>query len=289
MQYRTQRGPEKDGQGAAEPGEQFVEIVESEALLPAHVTARAAIETVLGTLVGRLTAGEAHQLLVSLPTSVRPMLTRRVHEREGRPVVRLDRAELLASVADALGVAPAHAEQISAAVFTAARAVLPADVQDHVADQLPQDLKDLWRTPGAAISPTWTKVGTAARRDLEVEIENHVPLPPGVSSSAAFSAVMCAFSERLSGGEVQDVVLSLPPSIRELVEKCTLHRGEPGIVFGREGLIDRVAEHLGLDQADALPVISGVFATVKRILPWKEVNDITSQLPTDLRELWLAA
>jgi len=138
MQYQTEQE-----RRAAEPGDQFVEIVESEALLPAHVTARAAIEAVLGTLVGRLTAGEAHQLLVSLPASVRPMLARRVHEREGRPVVRLDRAELLARVADALGVAPAHAEQISAAVFSAARAELPADVQDHVADQLPQDLKDL--------------------------------------------------------------------------------------------------------------------------------------------------
>jgi uncharacterized protein (DUF2267 family) len=275
--------------GAAEPSDQFVEIVESEALLPTHVTARAAIEAVLGTLVGRLTAGEAHQLLMALPISVRPMLARRVHEREGRPVVRLDRAELLARVADALGVAPAHAEQISAAVFSAARAELPEDVQDHVADQLPQDLKELWRTPVSAISPTWTKVGAAARRDLEAEIDHHVALPPGVESSAAFSAVMCALSERLSGGEVQDVLLSLPDSIRSLVDRCTIHRGEPGIVFGRDGLVARVAEHLGIERRDAMPVISGVFATVKRILPWKEVNDITSQLPSDIRELWVAA
>lgn len=284
MQYRT--APQGAG---PEPGDQFVEIVESEALLPEHVTARAAIEAVLGSLVGRLTAGQAHQLLVALPASVRPMLARRVHEREGRPIVRLDRAELVARVADALGVAPAHAEQISAAVFSAARAELPGDVQDHVADQLPQDLKDLWRTPGGAISPTWTKVGAAARHDLEAEIEHHVPLPPGVTSAAAFSAVMCALSERLSAGEVHDVVLSLPEGIRSLVDRCTMHRGEPGIVFGRRGLIERVAEHLALDGTDALPVISGVFATVKRILPWKEVNDITSQLPSDLRELWLAA
>src|SRR4051812_28591410 len=111
MHYRTDAE-----RGGAEGGDQFVEIVESEAFLPAHVTARAAIEAVLGTLVGRLTAGEAHDLLLALPRSVRHMLARRVHEREGRPVVRLDRAELLARVADALGVAPAHAEQISAAV-----------------------------------------------------------------------------------------------------------------------------------------------------------------------------
>lgn len=272
-----------------ESNDPFVEIVESEALLPAHVTARMAIEAVLGTLVGRLTAGEAHQLLVALPASVRPMLARRVHEREGRPVVKLDRAELVARVADALGVAPAHAEQISAAVFSAARAELPLDVQDHVADQLPRDLEDLWRTPGAAISPTWTKVGAAARRDLEIEIDDHVPLPPGVTSSAAFSAVMCALAERLSAGEVDDVLLSLPEGIRELVAQCSLHRGERGIVFGRQGLVDRVAEHLAIDQLDALPVITGVFATVKRILPWKEVSDVTSQLPSDLRELWLAA
>lgn len=270
MQYQ----PEQDRQ-PAEPRDPFMEIVESEALLPVHVSVRAAVEAVLGALVGRLTAGEAHLLHDALPPSVRPLVERRVREREGRWVVRLDRAELLARVAEDLGVAPAHAERICAAVFTAARAVLPLDVQAHVADQLPKDLKELWRTD--------------PRRDLESGIEKDVSLPDGVTSAAAFSAVMCALSDRLSAGEATDVLLSLPARIRPLVDRCTLHRGEPSIVFGREGLIDRVAEHLAIDDGEALPVITGVFTTVKRMLPRKEVNDITSQLPVDLRELWNAS
>ena len=183
-------------------------------------------------------------------------------------------------------VLPAHVT--TRAAIRAARAELPPDVTDHVANQLPHDLQELWRTPVSAISPAWA-LGPAARHDLAREIAQHVPLPSGVTSAAAFSAVMCAFSERLSGGEAADVRASLPESIRPLVDQCILHRGEPGLVFGRDGLVERVAEHLAIDQTDALPVIRGVFHAVKRVLPWKEVNDVTSQLPGDLRELWQEA
>jgi uncharacterized protein (DUF2267 family) len=266
----------------------FAEIVETEALLPAHVTVQRAVEAVLGTLVERLTAGAAHELLEGLPSVIRPFVAPSVHQRDGRPIVRLDRAELIARVAGELQVTPVHAEQLCAAVFSAARAELPPDIVAGVVNQLPRDIEELWRTPPSSIpvSSSSTKIGLAARHDLEIEIRNNASLPPGVSAAAAFSAVMCAVSDRLSGGEVRDVALSLPSGIRELVERCTLHRGEPGIVFGREGLVDRVAEHLAIEDEDAPPIIGAVFRAVKRVLPWKEVAAVASQLPSDLRELW---
>jgi uncharacterized protein (DUF2267 family) len=119
-----------------------------------------------------------------------------------------------------------------------------------------------------------------------VEVVETEALPPGVTAAAAFSAVMCAVSERLSGGEVREAPPSLPEGFRQLVDRCMLHRGEPGIVFGRDGLVDRVAEHLAIDDEDAVPIIRAVFRAVKNVLPWTEVIDVASHLPTELRELW---
>lgn len=265
----------------------FFEIVETEALLPANVTVHDAIRAVMSTLVNRLTAGEAYELLEALPASVRPLVETAVRERDGKPILRLGRAELLARVADELGVTPVHAEHLCAAVFSAARAELPPVIEEHVAGQLPRELSELWRTPPAALTQRWSPTGADARHELALDIENHAALPPGVSAGVAFSAVMCALADRLSGGEARDVLLSLPESIRPLVDRCMLHRDEPGIVFGRDGLVDRVAEHLAIDDDEAVPVIRAVFDAVRRLLPWKEVHDVASQLPPDLRDLWM--
>jgi uncharacterized protein (DUF2267 family)/quercetin dioxygenase-like cupin family protein len=283
-------GRDERGQSAGhvdrEARDRFVHHVEAHASLPRHIPAAEAISAVMCTLTERLTAGEAHELLEALPRSVRPLFARCNGHRGRRPVAKLDRAEFLDRVARHLAVTPAHAELVCAAVFEAVSAELPPKLADDVAHQLPRDLQDLWLSPqpDALASPVLTQ--DDAREVLE-EINTRIELPAGASPADAFTAVMCALCDRLSGGEARDVLLGLPASVRPLVEQCVVHRGETAAVFDRRQLLRRIGSHLGIDDDHAADLARAVFGAVKRVLPEKEVHDVTSQLPADLVELWL--
>jgi uncharacterized protein (DUF2267 family) len=183
-------------------------------------------------------------------------------------------------------VTPAHAESICAAVFDALRVELPPKLLDDVAHQLPRDLQALWSSPRTIGTGAAPLTKDDARREVFDEIEKRAQLPAGTSAADAFSAVMCVLCGRISGGEVRDVLLSLPTNLRPLVERCAAHRSEPAAVFDKQELLKRVAAHLGVATAAAESVARAVFAAVKRLLPEKEVRDVASQLPPELVELW---
>lgn len=255
------------------------------ASLPPAVTPAAAATAVLGTLIERLTPGEAHELFASTPASLQPLIELCIARREARGTERLERAAFLDRVARELGVTPAHAETISAVVFASVRAELPLELLDDVAHQLPRSLQHLWQFPEVS-SANGRVVTQDDARDVLDEIARRVELPSGATASDAFSGVMCALCDRLSGGEARDVWLALPGTMRPLVERCVLHRGEPADVFDREQLFERVATHLRTDVAHAEEITRAVFAAVKRLLPEREVDDVASQLPRDLVVLW---
>lgn len=278
-------GPTQGGEQELDVKERFVRDVESHAALPPHVRADSATAAVMCTLTERLTAGEAHELLESMPHSLRPLFQRCIEHRKGPVVERVNRAEFLDRIATHLDVTPAHAELLSAAVFEAVHAQLPRKLITDVAHQLPGDLQDLWLHAGAVADSSRALSEDEAQRVLAA-IATRAPLPPGTTAGDAFSAVMCALFDRVSGGEVRDVLLGLPASIRVLVEHCAVHRGERADVFHREQLLNRVQAHLGTEPDVTEAITREVFAAVARVLPAKEVHDVASQLPEDLRELW---
>jgi uncharacterized protein (DUF2267 family) len=198
---------------------------------------------------------------------------------------------LLERTAEHLGVIPARAEAICCAVLHAVRELLPPDVADDVAAQLPGDIKELWyATPPPAETTTVPEAEPeGVRTEVFAEIERTGELPPGIDGAAAFMAVMCIFSQRLSGGEARHVFLGLPGTLRPLVTSCMLHRDEPAPRFDRDELLRRVSEHLGTSAAAAEDITRTVFAAVKRCLPAKDIEDAASQLPPSLRALWLEA
>ncbi len=275
---------------AGEVGEvrrSFVREVARRAPLPAHVTVEAAVSFVTCALASRLTGGAAHVLVDSLPPGIRELLERCVAERVGPPSL-LDRSELISRAGDWAGVTPRIAERICSGVLSVVREWLPPDAADHVAAQLPADLQDLWfavvdreAVPSAALEPEVLQARAFA------EIERAGVLPPNVDVADAFMAVMCIFSQRLSGGEARHVLLGLPSSLRPLVTTCMLHRPEWAEVFDREALLRRVAEHLGTTPSDAERVVGAVLTAVKQCLPERDVEDTATQLPPDLRALWM--
>lgn len=264
----------------------FLQAIASHAQLPAHVSPATAAAVAVCTLATRLTRGQAHQVLAALPSPIQPLFQACIAHRAGR-VAELDDAGFLRRIADRIDVSPAHAELICSSVFRALRAELSGEVVQHVASQLPRDLSDLWT--GTRALAAVASVVTNARHELLAEIADRAPLPIEITAGEAFSAVMCNFSQRLSGGEARDVLLGLPEAVRPLIERCVTHRDEEGAVFDRDGLMNSVADELGTTPSIAEQIVVGVFAAVKQVLPAREVHDVASQLPPDLRDLWITA
>ncbi|WP_129347676.1 CBS domain-containing protein [Sorangium cellulosum] len=137
------------------------------------------------------------------------------------------------------------------------------------------------------------KAKTAAVRSIDEvseqifrSVEQSGALPPNLRAPEAVGATLCTLSRRLSGGEARDLAAALPPTIQAIVQPCATQRDEQPEVFGRREFLETLAEHLQIDTDQARAVSQAIFAAVEREIPMKEVTDIESQLPADLKELW---
>ena len=265
----------------------FLAAIEDDAALPPFVHAGDAAVATTRALLDRLTPGQAHILLASLPTDVRHQLESASLGREGRPTLTGGRAELFDHVGNDLGVAPASAELIVSAVFRALQQLLPLDVTEHVAQQLPHDLRHLWLSPAPAGTEDITGDLDLLRQVLD-DIERSGALPVRISARDAFSSVMCLFEQRLSGGDARDLLLGLPRALRPFVERCMLDRREEPTMFGLDELTANVAQDLGVELPEAEAIVAAVIAAVTRALPQEEIDRVASQLPRDIRAVWLA-
>jgi uncharacterized protein (DUF2267 family) len=122
---------------------------------------------------------------------------------------------------------------------------------------------------------------------LFADIRRHASLPPNVTPEDALSAVMCTFSRHVSGGEARLLWNALPGSIKPLLDRCMIHRNEKAERFAKDQLLIRVAEHLGVTVEQAEEITSAVLTAISSSLPAKEMADVASQLPRDMRDLWI--
>lgn len=255
--------------------------------LPPYVKPAAALRSTLHALFERLSQGQAHAVMTSLPSDVRQLVEPASLERHGMLAWQGGRAELFDRVGNDLGVAPASAELIASAVFRAVQQLLPSDVIGHVAQQLPHDLRDVWQAPVANATEDIAGDLDLLRQILD-DIERSGVLSAGLTAREAFASVMCIFAQRLSGGDARDLLLGLPRTIRPFVERCMIERREEPTTFGFDELTANVAQELGTNLPDAEAIVESVFAAVTRALPQEEIDRVASQLPADLRRLWLA-
>lgn len=126
------------------------------------------------------------------------------------------------------------------------------------------------------------------RQDIVDDVRRRVRLPANVTPEQALSAVMCAFSQHVSGIEARHVFAHLPKAAQPILEPCMVHRGEPAQHFKRDGLVRRVADHLHVSKDEADDITSAVLEAVSARLPARVVEHVASQLPNDLRELWVS-
>jgi uncharacterized protein (DUF2267 family) len=265
----------------------FLEAIAGELGLSESQARDAAIHTV-AALADRLTPGQAHVLVASLPSDLRALFETVGREREGRRIDHARLVELVDRVAGELAIAPASAELLIAAVFRALERFLPREVAEHVGDQLPADLRAAWRAPEPDASTSEIASDLDLTRQLVADVERSGSLPVRVTAREAFASVLCIFAQRLSGGETRELLLGLPRALRPLVERCMLERREEPTRFGVDELVAGVAQDLGTDLEVAERIVAAVFAAVTRVLPREELEHVASQLPEDLRTLWLA-
>jgi uncharacterized protein (DUF2267 family) len=111
--------------------------------------------------------------------------------------------------------------------------------------------------------------------------------PPRVEPRRAAEAVLCTLARRLSGGEVEDIASAVTPGLARLIRSCDRHEGPARAHrIGRLEFLGDVADHLGVPQGEAEPIVRAVFTAVRDRLPADEVEDVAAQLPVDLADLF---
>jgi uncharacterized protein (DUF2267 family) len=118
------------------------------------------------------------------------------------------------------------------------------------------------------------------------ELDKKHALPEDIDPGEAIAAVTCVLTQRLSGNEAPAVSSGIPSGLRPFLETCVLHRDEPPSVFGLDEFLRRVGDHLDVTPYLARRISRGVFTTLRQHLSREEIQEVSSQLPTELRVLW---
>jgi uncharacterized protein (DUF2267 family) len=229
-------------------------------------SAQRAARAVLQTLAERLSKGEARDLASRLPAPLAAWL----HTTSGPEPFGYD--EFLRRVAareDAdLETAARHAK----AVFWALGGQVGEDEANDLAAELPQDFAPL------AAEAQRRFFETADLPTFLAKVAEHARISPAAARRVA-EAVLETLAERISGGEVDDLVARLPVELRPALERGRERSGGHPAKLSLERFLERVGERLGIAPLQARPYVEAVFVALRETLPHEEFLDVTAELP----------
>jgi uncharacterized protein (DUF2267 family) len=236
-----------------------------------HEDAENAARATLQTLAERISQGEARQLAEQLPPELAPWVPA---AGKGEP---FDMDEFLRRIAEREGVELETARRHARAVLAAVARAVGHDQFDDVVAQLPKDYAALLpRGPYVEVTPADTFLQRVAER-------------AGVDADAArraIDAVLETLAERISGGEVDDLISRLPVQLHEPLKRGRASSGEPATPMSLDEFLQRVAEREGVTPDEAREHARAVFLTLREAVGDGELFDVTSQLPDEyVREL----
>ena len=251
--------------------EQFLTTVAQKArtsLAAAEDAARATLQT----LAERLSAGRARDLAAQLPPEVAVWL-----RTNGRPE-GFGAEEFVRRVAEREGTDVETATRHACAVFTAlTRSVRPQEIADMTAE-LPKDFAPLL-------------CGRDGQPDgflPAAEFVRRVADRAGTDADAArraIDAVLETLGERLSGGEVDDLVRQLPDEFADALQRGDALSNGAARRMSLEEFVRRIADREGVTPDEAHAQARAVFATLREALPEREFDDVLAQLPRDYAAL----
>jgi uncharacterized protein (DUF2267 family) len=272
--------------------ERFLRDIDEAVVLPRDVSAADAALATTCTLTTRLSAGEAEDVLRALPHAISGLLGR-CARHQGEPGEAFGKAEFLRRVADHLGVRELEAEPIVLAVFSALRAWLAGKGVEDVADQLPSELKAVWRAavPGLAApyGEEATRATPPAGQFVLREIEQSEALPGNVRAAQAFAAALGTLIAWLNAEQAQRFVHGLPSSLRPLVEHAAAHHAPAKASGDVPDFVLRVAGELHMDAEAAEELAFVTFGALHFLVTGEEAEQIAGELPAGLKSMWLDA
>ena len=130
--------------------DRFMASIRQELGIKDDAYAEVATKAVLKTLHDRLTEGQSRHVESHLPGELKPMWAKSLHERllvMARGPEKMTKKEFLSRVQDRSHVADTKkSEELARGVFRVLKEQLPESDADHVAGQLPRDLKNMWKS-----------------------------------------------------------------------------------------------------------------------------------------------
>jgi uncharacterized protein (DUF2267 family) len=238
-----------------------------------HEEAERAAHATLRTLGERITRGEADDIASFLPRELRSSLT-----DVPEPAQSFGLAQFIRRVAERDGVDEATAYRHAQAVFAALGKVVPERELKDMAAQLPREFDPLLGTARSGqdervpVNPLTMKVAQLTSLSLRC-------------ARRALDAVLETLAERISEGEVEDLLARLPPDlIPPLRRGLDTHRGARRMSL--DEFLDRVAEREGVDREEAERHARAVFAALREAIPSKEIDDVESELSAEYAPLF---
>jgi uncharacterized protein (DUF2267 family) len=255
--------------------ERFITTTQQRAGISWRKAERAAQAT-LETLSERMSAGAARDLARDLPSDVARWLEPR---GDAEP---FDAVEFVRRVAEREGTDPVTAERHARAVLIALARLVRGDELAKLTAELPKDYATL--------------LGDAEQRHRHPTVPEALPMNvildrvegrAGLDrhgAQRALEAVLETLAERIAGGEVDDLIESLPEELRPPLERGRERTGGKAQRMSLDEFISRVAEREGVSTEDALDHAQAVFITLREVIPDKEWADLLAELPRGYAE-----
>jgi uncharacterized protein (DUF2267 family) len=244
---------------------QFLHAVERAAGIDRAQAVRATQAT-LETLSERIGRNEALDLITKLPSELSGWIDTSDHTE------RFEVDEFIRRVAEREGVDEATALDHARAVFAALYQAVGAEEMTDIEAELSMDYDRLlpqWPHSEAVRARSFYK-RVAGREQLELE-----------EAWKATEAVLETLAERISKGEVEDLIERLPAELHPPLKRGIEESGGKAEKMPLDEFIARVADRTGVDRDLARDYIRGVLSTLREAVGDQEFFDISAQLPRD--------
>lgn len=264
--------PRSQGGATAQSAEEsaygeFIRTVQDAADLDREPAEQAA-HVVLQTLAERLSGGEVRDLAEQLPPELAAWLA-----TDGR-AEPFDLDEFLRRVAEREQVDLKAAERHTRAVFLALGRTVSAEEIRDMASELPKSFVPLL--------PRGERIEVMPADMLLDRVAERAGLGPDAALRAT-NAVLETLAERVSGGEVEDLIAQLPPELHEPLRRGDALSDGVARKMALEQFVRHVAEREGVAPVEAREHTRAVLATLREAVTPKEWLDMTSQLPDEYR------